>query len=181
LGHVLTVALIVSLRTLLDAAFPGDVGARLERRRAPASCLELEITEHTAVADRFRAKAVLERLGGMGLRVAIDDYGTGYSSLAYLRRLPLHVIKIDRSFVRTMTADRDDAVIVRSTIDLARNLGLRVIAEGVETAEIYDALMELGCDVAQGHHLSPPVPRTSSRSGSARARPRPRATRPDLV
>jgi diguanylate cyclase (GGDEF)-like protein/PAS domain S-box-containing protein len=158
IGHELTVAVNVSMRNLLDAAFPADVAALLERRRAPASCLELEITEHTAVADRFRAKAVLERLGGMGLRVAIDDYGTGYSSLAFLRRLPLHEIKIDRSFVRTMTTDRDDAVIVRSTIDLARNLGLRVIAEGVETAEIYDALVELGCDSAQGHHLSPPVP-----------------------
>jgi EAL domain-containing protein (putative c-di-GMP-specific phosphodiesterase class I) len=101
---------------------------------------------------------VLERLDDMGLQVAIDDFGTGYSSLAYLRRLPLHKIKIDRSFVTSMISDRDDVVIVRSTIDLGRNLGLQVVAEGVESKAIHDALADLGCDAVQGQYLSGPLP-----------------------
>jgi diguanylate cyclase (GGDEF)-like protein/PAS domain S-box-containing protein len=157
-GHELTVAVNISMRNLLDSGFPADVEALLVKWGAPASCLELEITEHTAVGDRLRAESVLAQLGQRGLRVAVDDFGTGYSSLAYLRRLPLHEIKIDRSFVSKMTSDRDDAVIVRSTIDLARNLGLQVVAEGVETAEICDALVELGCDSAQGYYWSRPLP-----------------------
>jgi diguanylate cyclase (GGDEF)-like protein/PAS domain S-box-containing protein len=156
-GHDLNVAVNVSMRNLVDSALPSDVATLLEQWGAPPSCLEFEITEHTVVADRFRARAVLERLDEMGLQVVIDDFGTGYSSLAYLRRLPLHKIKIDRSFVSSMTTDRDDVVIVRSTIDLARNLGLEVVAEGVESKEIYDALAELGCDAVQGHYLSRPL------------------------
>ncbi len=101
---------------------------------------------------------ILEELAAMGVRVAIDDFGTGYSSLAYLKRLPIGAIKIDRSFVIGMATDEDDATIVRSTIDLARNLGLEVVAEGVETEPIWSALRELGCTVAQGYHLSRPLP-----------------------
>ena len=94
----------------------------------------------------------------MGLRLAIDDFGTGYSSLAYLRRLPVHTIKIDRSFVMDMCENASDATIVRSTIDLGRNLGLEVVAEGVETQEAFDALRGLGCTLAQGYLISRPVP-----------------------
>ena len=94
----------------------------------------------------------------MKIRLAIDDFGTGYSSLAYLKRLPVDEIKIDRSFVMHMSEDEDNATIVRSTIDLGRNLGLEVVAEGVETAEIWDTLNSLGCTVAQGYYLSRPVP-----------------------
>jgi EAL domain-containing protein (putative c-di-GMP-specific phosphodiesterase class I) len=101
---------------------------------------------------------VLDALNREGVSIAIDDFGTGYSSLAFLRRLPLKAIKIDRSFVAGMTTDRDDAIIVSSTIDLARNLGLRVVAEGVESADILTALADLGCDVAQGFHISRPLP-----------------------
>jgi diguanylate cyclase len=101
---------------------------------------------------------VLDRLSAMGVRLSIDDFGTGYSSLAYLKRLPLNEIKIDRSFVMHMLENEDDAVIVRSTIDLGRNLGLEVVAEGVEDAPTWDALASLGCDVAQGYYLSRPVP-----------------------
>jgi diguanylate cyclase (GGDEF)-like protein/PAS domain S-box-containing protein len=156
-GHELNVAINVSMRNLLDHTLPDDVCALLERREAPASCLEFEITEHTVVADRFRARTVLERLSELGLRVAIDDFGTSYSSLAYLRRLPLHKIKIDRSFVASMTKDPHDVVIVRSTVDLARSLGLDVIAQGVESEEIHDALVDLGCDGAQGNYLCGPL------------------------
>jgi diguanylate cyclase (GGDEF)-like protein/PAS domain S-box-containing protein len=156
-GHKLNVAVNVSMRNLLDNELPGDVAELLERREAPASCLEFEITEHTVVADRFRARAVLERLNELGLRVAIDDFGTSYSSLAYLRRLPLHKIKIDRSFVSSMTQDPHDVVIVRSTVDLARSLGLDVVAQGVESEEIYNALVELGCDAVQGNYLCGPL------------------------
>jgi EAL domain-containing protein (putative c-di-GMP-specific phosphodiesterase class I) len=157
LGHEVDVAVNVSMRNLLDNALPDDVAELLERKGAPASCLEFEITEHTVVADRFRARTVLERLGELGLRVAIDDFGTSYSSLAYLRRLPLHTIKIDRSFVASMTRDPHDVLIVRSTVDLARSLGLDVVAQGVESQEIYDALAGLGCDAAQGNHLCDPL------------------------
>ena len=94
----------------------------------------------------------------MGIRLAIDDFGTGYSSLAYLKRLPITEIKIDRSFVMGMGTDEDDATIVRSTIDLGRNLGLEVVAEGVESEAIWNTLRELGCTIAQGYFLSRPVP-----------------------
>jgi diguanylate cyclase (GGDEF)-like protein/PAS domain S-box-containing protein len=157
-GHELPVAVNVSMLNLLDPAFPTDVLALLDRWGAPASSLSLEITEHTVVADRVRVEDVLSWLAECGLKIAIDDFGTGYSSLALLRRLPLHGIKIDRSFVRAMTSDHDDAVIVRSTIELAHNLGLKVIAEGVATAEIYDELVRLGCDSAQGFHLGAALP-----------------------
>jgi diguanylate cyclase len=94
----------------------------------------------------------------MGVRFSIDDFGTGYSSLGYLRRLPVDELKIDKSFVLEMTTDESDALIVRSTIDLAHNLGLRVVAEGVESAEAWMRLAALGCDLAQGFHLSRPLP-----------------------
>ena len=114
----------------------------------------------------------------MGVRLSIDDFGTGYSSLAYLKRLPVDEIKIDRSFVhRTWTSDEDDATIVRSTIDLGRNLGLEVVAEGVESGPIWDRLAELGCNVAQGYYLSRPLPADELTPGSsAGAR---RSARPD--
>jgi EAL domain-containing protein (putative c-di-GMP-specific phosphodiesterase class I) len=157
-GRELPVAVNVSMLNLLDPTFPADVLALIDRWGAPASSLSLEITEHTVVADRIRVEEVLTWLAECGLQVAIDDFGTGYSSLALLRRLPLHGIKIDRSFVRAMTSDHDDAVIVRSTIELAHNLGLKVIAEGVSTADIYDELVRLGCDAAQGFYLGAALP-----------------------
>jgi diguanylate cyclase (GGDEF)-like protein/PAS domain S-box-containing protein len=157
-GLELRVAVNASMRNCVDAAFPADVAGLLERHGVPATALELEITEHAVITDGFRAKSVLDALSRTGVGIAIDDFGTGYSSLAFLRRLPLEAVKIDRSFVAAMTTDRDDEVIVASTIDLARNLGLRVIAEGVETAEVLEALRALGCDMAQGYHLSRPLP-----------------------
>jgi diguanylate cyclase len=110
------------------------------------------------MADPFRALAVLKRLHDMGTKLSIDDFGTGYSSLAYLKQLPVDAVKIDKSFVLNMVTDESDAAIVRSTIDLARNLGLAVVAEGVEDEAIWEALSALGCDLAQGHYLSHPLP-----------------------
>jgi diguanylate cyclase (GGDEF)-like protein/PAS domain S-box-containing protein len=156
-GRALPVAVNVSIVNLLDRSFPTDVLALLADTGTPASMLTLEITEHAAVADRALVEAALTWLGANGVSVAIDDFGTGHSSLARLRRLPLHAIKIDRSFVQTMTGDADDAAIVRSTIELAHNLGLEVIAEGVASAEVYDELRALGCDAAQGFHIADPM------------------------
>jgi diguanylate cyclase (GGDEF)-like protein len=157
-GLDLCVGVNLSARNLLDVNLPDTVGELLGRWEVPPSLLELEITESTILADPIRAMHVLSRLSGMGVRLAIDDFGTGYSSLAYLKRLPVDELKIDKSFVQGMEDDENDAVIVRSTIDLGRNLGLRVVAEGVESAEAWRQLVGLGCDVAQGYYLSRPVP-----------------------
>jgi EAL domain-containing protein (putative c-di-GMP-specific phosphodiesterase class I) len=110
------------------------------------------------MADPARVRDVVTRLHELGVRLAIDDFGTGYSSLTYLKRLPVDVLKIDRSFVSGMASDESDRAIVRSTVDLAHNLGLTVVAEGVETAALWDELKQLGCDVAQGWHVGHPGP-----------------------
>jgi diguanylate cyclase (GGDEF)-like protein len=156
-GLALSVAVNLSTRNLLDVDFAEDVGRLMAKHRIEPRLLEFEITETTMFADPVRAKLVLERLSAMGIRLSIDDFGVGYSSLSYLKSLPINEIKIDRSFVLTMLDNADDAVIVRSTIDLGRNLGLEVVAEGVESREIWDQLGQLGCDLAQGYFLSRPV------------------------
>ncbi|MDT7713581.1 MAG: hypothetical protein QOG46_2426, partial [Pseudonocardiales bacterium] len=122
------------------------------------SRLEIEITESTMLDDPFRTKVVLDKLSEMGIRLSIDDFGTGYSSLAYLKRLDVDELKIDRSFVMNLASAPSDAVIVRSTIDLAHNLGMNVVAEGVEDRTAQDKLVEYGCDSAQGYYVSPPGP-----------------------
>jgi histidine ammonia-lyase len=157
-GHEFTVAVNVSTRNLIDTDFPIEVAALLEKWGVRPELLELEITETAIVGDPFRMEAVLQRLAAMGLRLSVDDFGTGYTSLGYLSRLPINQLKIDRSFVANMTSSEDDAMIVRSAIDLGRNLGLEVVAEGVEDADIWDRLRSLGCDVAQGFLMSRPMP-----------------------
>jgi diguanylate cyclase (GGDEF)-like protein/PAS domain S-box-containing protein len=157
-GMTLGVAVNLSVRNLLDAEFPDQVRDLLEKWRVDPSLLELEITESTMLSDPVRTKRVLDKLSAMGIALSIDDFGTGYSSLSYLSQLPVNEIKIDRSFVMNMADSDNDAVIVRSTIDLARNLGLQVVAEGVETEQAWDQLSELGCTLAQGYYLSRPVP-----------------------
>jgi diguanylate cyclase (GGDEF)-like protein len=157
-GIDLPVAINLAAANIVDVTLPDVVAAALERHGVPGDRLECEISEDTVMADPVRAMDVLGRLRAMGLRLSLDDFGTGHSSLAYLKRLPLDEVKIDRSFVLGMTEDENDAVIVRSTIDLARNLGLDVVAEGVENAEILRGLGALHCDVAQGFHLSRPLP-----------------------
>jgi diguanylate cyclase (GGDEF)-like protein len=156
-GHELDVAVNLSARSLLDRQLPDSVARLLEAARVPPQQLRLEITESMIMADPVRAIAVLSGLDEMGVRLVIDDFGTGYSSLSNLRRLPVSEIKIDKSFILTMTEDRNDAVIVRSTIDLARSLGLGVVAEGVESEQVLEELTRLGCDFAQGYFLSRPV------------------------
>ena len=148
----------VSTRTLLDHDLPGTIRALLARFAVPPTSLQLEITESRFVADVGRARTVLQELRSMGVTIAIDDFGTGYSSLSQLQQFPVDEIKIDRSFVMRMETEPDDAVLVRSIIDLGRNLGLRVTAEGVETASVQRSLQELGCDFAQGFHISRPLP-----------------------
>jgi diguanylate cyclase (GGDEF)-like protein len=157
-GHELSVAVNVSTRRLLDLAFPDEVAGLLGDLEVPARLLVIEITESAIMADPQHALEVLSRLYEMGVQVAIDDFGTGYSSMAYLKNLPVHELKVDRSFVSQMTSSNRDAIIVRSTVDLGRNLGLRVVAEGVEDQGTWRELDALGCDVIQGYYISRPVP-----------------------
>ena len=157
-GIKLSVSVNLSMRNLLDREFPRHVARLLERWQIDSALLELEVTESTMLANPTRTKAVLEELSALGIRLSIDDFSTGYSSLAYLRQLPIDEIKIDRSFVMNMCDVSDDAVIVQATIDLGRNLGLDVVAEGVETQAVWEKLRGLGCKLAQGYYLSRPVP-----------------------
>ena len=157
-GLTLNVAVNLSVRNLLDADFPMQVKRLLQKREVDPALLRLEITESTVLSDPVRTKRVLDKLAAMGIALSIDDFGTGYSSLAYLSQLPVNEIKIDRSFVMNMAESDNDAVIVRSTIDLGRNLGLQVVAEGVETERAWEELNELGCTLAQGYYLTRPVP-----------------------
>ena len=150
----------LSARSLLDSSLADRVAGLVHENGLPASSLELEITESAAMKDPGRALGVLEELRRLGLELSVDDYGTGHASLAYLTRLPVSTLKIDRSFVQTMELDASDRTIVRSTIDLAHSLGLGVVAEGVETRAAWDHhLRRLGCDIAQGYWLARPLPR----------------------
>jgi EAL domain-containing protein (putative c-di-GMP-specific phosphodiesterase class I) len=151
------VAINLSVRAVLDVNLPDEVAAVMAELDMPPKALTVEITESSVMADPSRTIGVLGRLSALGVSIAIDDFGTGYSSLSYLKRLPVDEIKIDRSFVAGMMVDDNDAVIVRSTIELARSLGLRVVAEGVEDQATWARLSALGCDLAQGFYLSPPV------------------------
>ncbi|HEX5390686.1 MAG TPA: EAL domain-containing protein [Burkholderiaceae bacterium] len=157
-GGQLRVAINLSTRDLLDQDFPLRLGALLRQYGVLSSGFCLEITESAIMDDPQRAEATLNRLAAQGFKLSIDDFGTGYSSLAYLKRLPVSELKIDKSFVMGMETDESDAKIVRSTIDLAHNLGLSVVAEGVESAAILAQLRELGCDEAQGYFISKPLP-----------------------
>ena len=156
-GHELTVAVNVSARRLLDLQFPDEVADLLARHQVPTRLLVVELTESTIMADPVHALEVLSRLDTMGVQLSIDDFGTGYSSMAYLKSLPVHELKVDRSFVSQMLSNSNDAVIVHSTVDLGRNLGLRVVAEGVENALTLQQLDLLGCHAVQGYHISRPV------------------------
>ena len=157
-GLDVTVAVNISARNLSDPDLTSDIAALLDKWSVEPSWLELEVTETTVMNDQSRAALVLQTLADMGIRLSIDDYGTGYTSLAYLRRLPIDGLKIDRLFVQNVNEQEKDEIIVRSTIELGRGLGLHIVAEGVETQEVWDKLQELGCDLAQGYFLSKPVP-----------------------
>lgn len=154
----LNLAINLSVHNLRDRKFPQQVRDCLASHRFPPEALTLEITEHAMMSNRSDAIEVLKELDVMGVRLSVDDYGTGFSSLAYLKQLPVDELKIDKSFVMRMHHNPNDEVIVRSTIDLAHNLGLNVVAEGVESGECLDRLAAFGCDIAQGFHMSAPLP-----------------------
>jgi diguanylate cyclase len=157
-GIELCVAVNLSQRNLADHELPHQIKRLLEERGVPTTSLELELSEDTIMSDPKRARDVLARLDAMGIWLAIDDFGSGHSSLAHLRELPVTTLKVDRSFVTGLEEHADDAMAVRSTIALGRDLGLRVVAEGVETDSVMDELRRLGCDLVQGFRLSRPVP-----------------------
>jgi len=156
-GLPISISMNLSVRDLQDPYLADAFAEQLEALQISPRWLELEITESAVMTDPDRAFEVLTRLSSMGLRIAIDDFGTGYSSLSYLKKLPVSTIKIDKSFVIGMTRNENDAAIVRTSIDLGHNLGLEVVAEGVETEDVLKRLGELGCDTAQGHYISRPL------------------------
>jgi len=157
-GEQLSVSVNLSVRNLLDSALPQDIEELLARYLLPPQALKLEITESMIMSDPDRALATITQLSQLGVRFSVDDFGTGYSSLAYLRGLPLDELKIDRSFVSPMLTDSSDLIIVRSTINLAHDLGLTIVGEGVEDGPTLAWLAQLGCDRAQGYHLARPMP-----------------------
>ncbi|EWS59500.1 MAG: EAL domain-containing protein [Methylibium sp.] len=154
----LKISVNLSTRDLLDQDLPAKMQRLIDTLALNPGSMCLEITESAIMDDPQRALQTLERLHAMGFKLSIDDFGTGYSSLAYLKRLPVDELKIDQSFVFNMERDLDDAKIVRSTIDLAHNLGLNVVAEGIETAKAWKLLQALGCDEAQGYFVAKPMP-----------------------
>jgi EAL domain-containing protein (putative c-di-GMP-specific phosphodiesterase class I) len=159
-GFPLTVSVNLSMRDLQDPYVVESFAEQLEAREVDPRLIVLEITESAVMADTPRTMEILTRLGSMGLRIAVDDFGTGYSSLSYLKKLPVHTLKIDKSFIIGMNANDNDAAIVRTSIELAHNLGLEVVAEGVETELALKRLKALGCDMAQGHYLGRPLTAT---------------------
>jgi diguanylate cyclase (GGDEF)-like protein len=157
-GHQVSVAVNVSARILRDDSFPHEVERLLAEARVESRWLHIELTESMVMEDPERAVEILGRLSSMGISLSIDDFGTGYSSMAHLKRLPVDEIKIDKSFVLDMAVDASDAVIARSVVDLGHNLGLSVVAEGVETPEVLAQLEAMGCDQVQGYLFSRPLP-----------------------
>ena len=158
-GWLISVAVNVSAQSLLDEELEPLVAGELAQVGLDPACLTLEITESTMMGDPARTHRILRGLSDLGVRLSVDDFGTGFSSLVNLRHLPVSELKIDRSFVSEMMMESNDEVIVRSTIDLGHNLGLEVVAEGVENDSIRDRLAELGCDILQGYGISRPLPR----------------------
>jgi EAL domain-containing protein (putative c-di-GMP-specific phosphodiesterase class I) len=156
-GVDLPIAVNLSMRDLHDSELTETVAGLLRRWQVAPSRLVVEITENGLMADPGRALHTISALRLMGIRIAIDDFGTGYSSLAYLKRLPVDELKIDRSFIRELATDDHDLAIVRSTIGLGHDLGLRIVAEGIEDAATWERLHRLGCDVAQGYYIGRPM------------------------
>jgi diguanylate cyclase (GGDEF)-like protein len=178
-GRDLSLSLNIPGHCLLDRSFPPEVERLLDLHGVNGRSLTFELTESSLLVDPVLAKATMQDLSALGVSLAIDDFGTGYSSLAYLTEMPIREMKIDKSFVLGMNSDPRNAVIVRSTIELARNLELRTVAEGIEDAETLECMLDLGCDLAQGFHLSRGLPGDQLlswcdahvRSGAAHGRP----------
>lgn len=158
MGIDINIAVNLSMWNLEEQEFPNQIQGLLKSVGVPAERLELEITESAIMVDPQQVMQTLRYIKDLGVRFTIDDFGTGYSSLAYLKKLPVSGIKIDKSFVQNMEIDRDNAVIVRSIVDLGHNLGLNVVAEGVETSDSNEMLKTFHCDEAQGFYYSRPIP-----------------------
>lgn len=156
-GITLKIAVNLSMMNLVDPKCHEGINKLLDAHNVPPHTLELELTETTMMSDPAMAMRKMEQLTQRGIDFAVDDFGTGYSSLSYLKRLPVKVLKIDKSFVQDISKDDHDAVIVRATIDLAHNLGLKVVAEGIEDRETWEILHMLRCDMAQGYYISRPI------------------------
>src|ERR687894_1014729 len=157
-GCFTPVAVNVPAGVLLDSRFPELVESTRRAVGLEQGALEIEITESSLMGDHAQAREALTRLRGIGVRTSIDDFGTGYSSLAYLRELPVHALKIDRAFITDLLVEADSEAIVRSIIELARNLGLETVAEGVEDERVSQRLLGLGCDYVQGFAFARPMP-----------------------
>lgn len=156
-GHRLSVAVNISTRNLLDDRLCGEISQLLSRYHLPAELLELEITESTAMTESQRAVTALLAIRALGVKLSVDDYGTGFGSISYLEQLPVHVVKLDGRFVKDLSYNKSHQLIVRSTVELARELGLQVLAEGVEDGETLQLLKRYSCYLAQGYHISVPV------------------------
>jgi EAL domain-containing protein (putative c-di-GMP-specific phosphodiesterase class I) len=154
----LPLAVNLSARDVAALSLSEHLRELLAHHGAGAGMIGLEMTESSLMRDPAASIAELEQLRRMGFRLYVDDFGTGYSSLSYLSRLPVDVIKIDHGFTMAMVRDRRAAAIVKSTIHLAHDLGMTVVAEGVSERRIWDALLQLGCDEAQGYYIAPPLP-----------------------
>ncbi|MBX7200898.1 MAG: EAL domain-containing protein [Rhodospirillaceae bacterium] len=174
-GIDVKIACNLSARDLSNRELPGDIGNLLDAHGVAPSALILEITESAVMQDPTHALEVLAQLHRMGLTLSIDDYGTGYSSMAYLKRLPVHEIKIDKSFVLNLASNRGDAILVKSTIELGHALGLKVTAEGIEDEESLKILSVYGCGTGQGYFISKPIPAEDFETFYAVSRWSPRA------
>ncbi len=157
-GLAINISVNVSAHNLMDASFPGLVTEALQRWQFPPQRLILEVTESVFMLETDHSLKILDELRDLGTQLSIDDFGTGYSSLVYLKRMPVHELKIDQNFVRDMVQNENDASIVSSTVALAHCLGMKIVAEGVETEEVFINLKELGCDIVQGYYFARPMP-----------------------
>ena len=156
-GMHISMSVNLSAQNLQEPNFVTRVKSLLAKHKVPASYLILELTETAVMLDPNHAQNVLTQLSNEGIKISIDDFGTGYSSLSYIKKLPLHEVKIDKSFIQDMVNDKDDTIIVNTTLHMSHNLGLRVVAEGVESADVLELLRGLGCDIVQGYYLTRPL------------------------
>lgn len=157
-GFRLNLSVNITALDLCDESLPDIVSGLLVATSTPAEALTLEITEQGMMKDPDRCLNVLDRLAALGVRLSVDDFGTGHSSLAYLDRLPVSEVKIDKSFVQRIGREFSDVTVVRATVTLAHDLGMRVVAEGVETRTAWARIADLGCEVIQGYVLARPIP-----------------------
>lgn len=157
-GLSLSIAINLSARSLNDKNLPEWIANILKDCEESSAHLEFEITESTLMIDEDNTEKTIQKLQDMGIQFAIDDFGTGYSSLVYLKKLSVDSIKIDKSFIKNLTSNKADLTIVQSTINLGHDLGIKVVAEGVEDQKTVDKLIDLGCDAAQGYYICRPIP-----------------------